>query len=46
MGAISDAFGHTRYGFVLATGFAGTAVRGLLVNWVYDPTEARLARKG
>lgn len=37
MGAVSDAFGHPRYGFVLATGFAVLLHLGLLLNWIYNP---------
>ena len=44
MGAISDAMGHPRYGFVLATGFAGLLFLALLLNWLTDPTRAVLER--
>jgi hypothetical protein len=43
MGAISDAFGHPRYGFVLATFFAALLFAGLLLNWMYDPARERLS---
>jgi fucose permease len=43
MGAISDAFGHARYGFVLATVFAALLHVGLLFNWLHRPADARLA---
>jgi fucose permease len=43
MGAVSDAFGHPRYGFVLATVFAALLFAGLLFNWMYDPAQKRLA---
>jgi FHS family L-fucose permease-like MFS transporter len=43
MGAISDLFGHIKYGFVLATLFAGLLFVGMLLNWIYDPARARLA---
>lgn len=43
MGAVSDAFGHVRYGFVLAAVFAGLLFVGLLLNWMYDPAKAQLA---
>lgn len=43
MGAISDMFGHARYGFVLAAFFAGLLFAGMLVNWLYDPAKERLA---
>jgi fucose permease len=38
MGAISDAMGHPKYGFILATGFAALLFFGLLLNWIFDPT--------
>jgi fucose permease len=43
MGAVSDVFGHARYGFVLATVFAALLFAGLLVNWLFDPARTRLA---
>jgi fucose permease len=44
MAAVSDAFGHnTKYGFVLATIFAGLLFAGLIFNWMYNPAKARLA---
>lgn len=43
MGAISDVFGHARYGFVLAAAFAALLFAGLLLNWLYDPSKERLA---
>jgi fucose permease len=42
MGAVSDAYGTTRAGFVLATGFACLLVAGLLGNWLLDPMRRRL----
>jgi fucose permease len=42
MGAVSDAFHHPRYGFMLATIFAGLLFAGLLLNWMYDPARERL----
>jgi len=45
MGAISDALGDIKYGFVLATGFAVLLFLGLLINRVFDPAGARLARR-
>ena len=45
MGAISDALGDIKYGFVLATGFATLLFAGLLINRVFDPAGARLARR-
>ena len=38
MGAISDSFGHAKYGFILATGFAGLLFISLLLNWITNPT--------
>jgi fucose permease len=43
MGAVSDMFGHARYGFVLAAAFAALLSVGLLLNWIYDPAKERLA---
>jgi len=43
MGAINDGFGHAKYGFMLATLFAGLLFAGMLGNWIYDPTKERLA---
>jgi FHS family L-fucose permease-like MFS transporter len=43
MGAVSDAFGHTKYGFVLATLFAALLFAGLLLNRIYNPARKRLA---
>ena len=45
MGAISDALGDIKYGFVLATGFAALLFVGLLINLVLDPAGPRLARR-
>jgi FHS family L-fucose permease-like MFS transporter len=42
MGAMSDAMGHPKYGFFLATGFAGLLFLGLLLNWIFDPTRELL----
>ena len=44
IGAISDAAGHIRYGFWLATGFALLLFAAALTNWLLDPTRAVLAR--
>ena len=44
MAAVSDAMGHPKYGFILATGFAGLLFAGLLLNWIFDPTRERLSR--
>jgi fucose permease len=42
MGAISDAFGGPKYGFILATGFAGLLFVGLLSNWIFNPAGSLL----
>jgi fucose permease len=44
MGLVSDVFHHPKYGFVLATIFAGLLFSGLLLNWMYDPAGQRLAK--
>jgi DHA1 family quinolone resistance protein-like MFS transporter len=44
MGAVSDVFGHPKYGFVLATLFAVLLFAGLLLNWIYNPAGERLAK--
>ena len=44
MGAVSDAFGHPKYGFVLATVFAALLFVGLLLNWMYNPARERLVK--
>jgi fucose permease len=44
MGAVSDAFGHPKYGFVLATVFAALLFAGLLLNWMYNPSKERLVK--
>jgi FHS family L-fucose permease-like MFS transporter len=44
MGAISEAMDDTKYGFILATGFAAFLFAGLLLNWVFDPTRELLSR--
>jgi fucose permease len=44
MGAISDAMGHPKYGFILATGFSSLLFFGLLFNWLFDPTRDLLSR--
>jgi len=43
MGAVSDVFGHTKYGFVLATLFSALLFAGLLLNRIYNPARKRLA---
>ena len=42
MGAVSDAMGEPKYGFVLAAGFAALLFLGLLFNWIVNPTRSRL----
>jgi len=43
MARISDAYGSTSAGFVLATVFAALLFGGLLVNWLADPSRRRLS---
>jgi fucose permease len=42
MGAVSDAYGDPKSGFVLASGFALLLCAGLVVNWWRAPAERRL----
>ena len=42
MGAVSDAMGEPKYGFVLAAGFAALLFLGLLFNWIINPTRSVL----
>jgi fucose permease len=44
MGAVSDVFGHPKYGFVLASLLAAFLFLGLLYNWRCDPAKARLLK--
>ena len=44
IGAISDALGHIRYGFWLATAFALLLFAGAFTNWLLDPTRPVLER--
>jgi fucose permease len=45
MGAISDLFGHkVKYGFVLATIFAGLLFLCVLFNMLFNPTKQRLMK--
>lgn len=44
MGAISDAMGRPKYGFILATGVSGLLFVGLLLNWLFDPARELLSR--
>lgn len=44
MGLVSDAYGgDAKYGFMVATAFTGLLFAGLLYNYLYNPTEKRLA---
>lgn len=43
MGLIGDWFGHVRYGFYLATGFAGLLLIAMFYNWLKSPAEQQLA---
>jgi len=42
MGAVSDHFGHARYGFLLATLSAGILVAGTVANSIWHPARAQL----
>ncbi|MGA8313958.1 MAG: hypothetical protein WB755_28295 [Terriglobales bacterium] len=44
MGAISDAFGDPKDGFVLATSFAAVLFIGLLLNWILNPARSLLQK--
>ena len=45
MGAVSDMFGHNvKYGFVLATIFAGLLFLFVLLNMLFNPTQQRLKK--
>jgi FHS family L-fucose permease-like MFS transporter len=45
MGAVSDLFGHNvKYGFVLATIFAGLLFLFVLLNMLFNPTQQRLKK--
>lgn len=44
MGMVSDANGgDAKYGFIVATGFSCILFIGLLLNFIFNPTEGRLA---
>jgi hypothetical protein len=43
MGAVGDAFGGARHGFVLATFFAALLAGGLVWNWRRAPARRALA---
>ncbi len=42
MGAVSDAFGHARFGFILATAYAAVLCAGLAINWIFNPARNQL----
>jgi fucose permease len=44
MAAVSDLFGHPKYGFILASLFAALLFAGLLLNWMYNPARDHLAK--
>ncbi|WJG11238.1 MFS transporter [Aliiglaciecola sp. LCG003] len=44
MGLVSDAYGgDAKYGFIVATGFTTVLFAGLFFNYLFNPTEKRLA---
>jgi FHS family L-fucose permease-like MFS transporter len=43
MGAVSDAFGGPRYGFILASVFAALLFAGCVLNSILDPARQRLS---
>ena len=44
MGAVSDATGEPKYGFMLAAGFAALLFLGSLLNWIRNPTRILLGK--
>lgn len=46
MGMISDLFGHVKYGFILATGFAVLLFLAMLYNYFKDPSADALQQIG
>jgi hypothetical protein len=44
MGAVSDAMGNARYGFMLAAVFAGLLFAASLFNWIVNPTSDLLKK--
>lgn len=44
MGAVGDLFGHVKYGFYLATGFAGLLCIAMIYNWIKNPAEKHLSQ--
>lgn len=45
MGFVSDHFGHARYGFMLATGFAAILFSACLFNSIWHPARKQLAAR-
>ncbi|MFN3228221.1 MAG: MFS transporter [Asticcacaulis sp.] len=45
MGAVSDAFGHASYGFVLATWLSAILFAALMFNLLRDPAKQRLSNQ-
>jgi len=45
MGFVSDHFGHARYGFMLATGFAAVLFAACLFNSIWQPARKQLAAR-
>lgn len=45
MGLVGDIFGHVKYGFYLATGFAVLLCLLAGVNLIKDPTQSLLGRE-
>ena len=45
MGAVSDYFGHPKYGFVFATILAAILAGGLIVNLIFKPAQAMLEQR-
>lgn len=44
MGAVGDLFGHVKYGFYLATGFAGLLCITMIYNWIKNPADKHLSQ--
>ncbi len=44
MGAVGDLFGHVKYGFYLATSFAGLLCLAMIFNWIKNPADKHLAQ--
>ena len=45
MAAVIDALGAPKYAFLLATGFSGLLVVGLVYNWLRQPTRGVLSKR-